>query len=377
MTDPTPKPLAEPKPDLKRVPELSLHSLCEIIPPCTEKEFKELKEDIKTNGLQVLIKVFETRILDGRSRHKACVELEQEGHPVEFKRETFLGSAKDALAYVISMNVKRRHLSASQRALIVARLVTSKLGGDRSVKLPNEITQEQVATLAGVAVKTVTDAKKVLERPELVEKVLNGELAVAKAAKQVREQRHSRLLRLFVTTQVHSITPRSSQIINSAHRWFVCLVDGACLLFAMVRSQLLLLSSFFDPRDHPTGMKRLAQGALSGGVMAFLPPSPCHPGAKIEFIWRVDGMRANSAWMHQPISMPRGAEACFRTMLKRVMKACFIDCASGIAEKHALKGGHARDCAKACLSVGCSLARALALKRKACLISPDGSYLRL
>jgi ParB-like nuclease family protein len=178
----------EAKPDLKKVPELTLHQLCEIIPPCTEAEFKELKEDIKTNGLQVPIKTFEAKILDGRSRHKACVELEREGHPVEFKRESFLGSAKDALACVISMNVKRRHLSASQRALIVARLVTSKLGGDRSVKLPTEITQEDVARLAGVAVKTVTDAKKVMGHPDLVEKVLNGKLAVAKAADQVREE---------------------------------------------------------------------------------------------------------------------------------------------------------------------------------------------
>jgi ParB-like chromosome segregation protein Spo0J len=80
----------EAKPDLKKVPELTLHQLCEIIPPCTEAEFKELKEDIKRNGLQVPIKTFDAKILDGRSRYKACVELEQEGHLVEFKRESFL-----------------------------------------------------------------------------------------------------------------------------------------------------------------------------------------------------------------------------------------------------------------------------------------------
>ena len=33
-----------------KIPELALHSLCTIIPPCTEEEFKELKEDIKNNG---------------------------------------------------------------------------------------------------------------------------------------------------------------------------------------------------------------------------------------------------------------------------------------------------------------------------------------
>jgi len=190
MTTPAPK--VETNPDLKKVPTLDLHAFCEIIPPCTEAQFKELKEDIRKNGLQVPIKTFETKILDGRNRYNVCVELENEGHPVEFKREVFFGGAKEALAYVISANVKRRHLSASQRALIVVRLVSSKLGGDRSVKLPTEITQEDAAKLAGVSVKMVTDAAKVLKRPDLAEKVLSGELAVAKAAKQVRDEEDNR-----------------------------------------------------------------------------------------------------------------------------------------------------------------------------------------
>jgi hypothetical protein len=177
----------------KKIPELTLHPLCTLIPPCTEEEFKELKEDIKKNGLQVPIKLFEGKILDGRGRHQACLELEKEhqAYKVEFKTEDFTGTTNDACAYVISMNVKRRHLTASQRSIIAARLVTTTLGGDRrSVKLPTEITQEDVATLAGVAVKMVTDAKKVLNHPDpdLAKKVLNGEVAVAAAAKQVRDK---------------------------------------------------------------------------------------------------------------------------------------------------------------------------------------------
>jgi ParB-like chromosome segregation protein Spo0J len=182
---------ATPKiPEARKVPELTLHPLCTLIPPCTEEEFKELKEDIKKNGLQVPIKLFEGKILDGRSRHMACVELEKEFYTVDFKAEDFTRTTNDALAYVISMNVKRRHLTASQRAIIAARLVTTTLGGDRSVKLPTEITQENVARLSGVAVKMVTDAKKVLNHsdPELTKKVLNGEVAVAAAAKQVRDK---------------------------------------------------------------------------------------------------------------------------------------------------------------------------------------------
>jgi hypothetical protein len=44
MTTLTPK--VETNPDLKKVPTLDLHSFCEIIPPCTEAQFKELKEDM-------------------------------------------------------------------------------------------------------------------------------------------------------------------------------------------------------------------------------------------------------------------------------------------------------------------------------------------
>jgi hypothetical protein len=173
-------------PETKR--ELTLGPLCEIIPPCTDTEFTELKEDMKQNGLRVPIKLFQTRILDGRSRYKAYSELWDEGRRIELRTETFTGSHDEAIAYVISMNVKRRHLKPSQRAVIAARLVTTRLGGDRSVKLPTEITQEDVARLAGVATKTVTDAKKVLEDTELTNKVLSGEMAVGKAAKQIRQR---------------------------------------------------------------------------------------------------------------------------------------------------------------------------------------------
>jgi len=91
------------KPGLpKRVPDLSLHPYCEIIPPCTAEEFAELKEDIKKYGLQAPIKLFADQILDGRSRYNACVELDKEGVRVEWKSEAFSGTQKDAFAYVIA-----------------------------------------------------------------------------------------------------------------------------------------------------------------------------------------------------------------------------------------------------------------------------------
>ena len=75
-------------------PKLEPHPYSLMFPPISGDDLIKLIEDIKKNGLQVPIKTFEAKILDGRSRYTACVELEKEGHPVEFKREYFTGDAK-------------------------------------------------------------------------------------------------------------------------------------------------------------------------------------------------------------------------------------------------------------------------------------------
>src|SRR6516165_11635096 len=101
------------------VPALSLHDLCKIMPLHTKEEFEELKEDIRKNKLQVPIMTYEGKILDGRGRYNACVELAKEGVETNFRTDTY---TPDPRSYVVSINVKRRHLNESQRAIIAAEL---------------------------------------------------------------------------------------------------------------------------------------------------------------------------------------------------------------------------------------------------------------
>jgi hypothetical protein len=84
-------------------------------------------EDIRVHGLRETITLYEGAILDGRNRWRACNAAQV---PARFK--TYDG--KDALAFVVSSNLLRRHLDASQRALIAAEIVERGLGKGRPAR---------------------------------------------------------------------------------------------------------------------------------------------------------------------------------------------------------------------------------------------------
>jgi len=75
----------------------------------------ELAEDIKANGLLEPIELYEEKVLDGRNRLKAC---ELAGVAPLFATASINGSSP--IAFVISKNLHRRHLTQSQRAAAAA-----------------------------------------------------------------------------------------------------------------------------------------------------------------------------------------------------------------------------------------------------------------
>ena len=91
---------------------VEVHSATALFPMMTDTELATLAEDIKTNGQQVPITMYQGQILDGRNRWKAC-EMAGVKPLVEDWRGT--GSP---ITWVISVNLHRRHLTTSQRACI-------------------------------------------------------------------------------------------------------------------------------------------------------------------------------------------------------------------------------------------------------------------
>jgi hypothetical protein len=110
------------------------HPLARIFPLLDGKPLEELVDDIRINGLREPIVLHEGKILDGRNRDRARIEA-----GVEPRYETYSGS--DPLAYVVSLNLKRRHLDESQHAMVAARIARLPKGANQHTSINHPIRQ--------------------------------------------------------------------------------------------------------------------------------------------------------------------------------------------------------------------------------------------
>jgi protein gp37/ParB-like chromosome segregation protein Spo0J len=152
---------------------MKIHEIAQILPEMTPSEFAELKASIKANGLLDPIVLLDGLILDGRHRVKACAQLKIKPEFIDF-------SGNDPLAFVLDKNVHRRHLDASQRGMIAARIATMDRGRPRSNGQICLINQSEAAGMVNVGVVTVKHARKVLEKgtSELIQAVDGGKITV-------------------------------------------------------------------------------------------------------------------------------------------------------------------------------------------------------
>ena len=156
------------------------HEVSNIFPLMTGTEFDALKADIAAHGQREPIWLHQDgRIVDGRNRHRACVEL---GIAPRFQTWDGDGSL---VAFVVSLNLHRRHLTESQRAMIAAKLATMEHGGDRKSESKDQlISRSEAAGMLSVSVPSLQRARVVYTggAPELVAAVERGDVAVSAAA---------------------------------------------------------------------------------------------------------------------------------------------------------------------------------------------------
>jgi hypothetical protein len=159
---------------------IEFHPLAHIFPLIEGADFDALVADIKAHGLAEKIVMHEGRPLDGRNRWRALVRIGLTDEEILCcHTERFVGT--DPLAFVISKNLKRRHLSESQRAMVAAELAKLKLGANQHSEGPSI---EEASKLLNVGHASVERARVVREQgaPELVAAVKQGEVSVSAAA---------------------------------------------------------------------------------------------------------------------------------------------------------------------------------------------------
>lgn len=177
--------------------EYEIHEAANLF-PMEEETLQELADDIKKNGQFVAVELYCGKIIDGRRRYAAC-------KIAGIKPKTKVVSPADPVAYVLSLNLHRRQLTPSQRAMIGerAREMYDRQAKERQVRKPSDSVVEtlppqthdngkardQAGNAVGVSGKLIDNARTVRAKgvPELSKAVEEGRMSVSAAAKLTEE----------------------------------------------------------------------------------------------------------------------------------------------------------------------------------------------
>jgi len=150
-------------------------------------------------------------ILDGLNRYRVCQET-------GIAAPIFNYEGDDPVGVFASMNLHRRHLNPSQRAMIAARLADSKPGGDRTKPQNCGSSRGQAAARFKISKRLVDLASALLNAVAkgqalgLVEQVSNGEISLNKARRVLK------LAQLDSSSQRASQSRRVDEIVLQAER---------------------------------------------------------------------------------------------------------------------------------------------------------------
>jgi hypothetical protein len=147
-----------------------LHPLAELFPPMGDVELQALIDDIATRGQLNAAWLYDGQLIDGRNLLRAC---QQQGRPLKCRE--YLGD--DPLGLVLALNMHRRHLNETQRAMSAVKLVNMVVGDNQYsrgsahlLNLPLLISQADAAKRFNVGTRSVTAAASIRANaaPEVV-----------------------------------------------------------------------------------------------------------------------------------------------------------------------------------------------------------------
>ena len=253
---------------LEQISALQFHPLANLFPLLEGAEFDELTKDIEEHGLKEPIVLYEGKILDGRNRYNAMrkLGLGTEGRAAWYPLSFFCSgypygseaaTKEEAIAYVVSKNIMRRHLTNGQRAVIAKKLYDKmpkqSPGGDRksfSEKSENDLSevthteqilpsaeeQKQKAAAMMKVSKTALEQASALSNaaPEKLEEVAAGKKTLGAALREIKEAKASqkKVAQHPVQQPEVALQPKQAtvpaedpQLVKARERWDVLASD--------------------------------------------------------------------------------------------------------------------------------------------------------
>lgn len=206
---------------MKAINDLPVHPAADLFPMLDDTELRELADDIAANGLHEPLWVWDDPgrgpvLLDGRNRLAACKLA-----GVRPATRAYIGD--DPVSFVISENVRRRHLTAMQKAGVAVRALPlyeaqtnatearrkstslqvvgsvedststeAALPQSQSAESPprrRPQSRDKAAKTAGTSGRSVAQYKRIAEQaPDLLAKVDSGELSGDRAERIIRDR---------------------------------------------------------------------------------------------------------------------------------------------------------------------------------------------
>ena len=176
---------------------MKIHPAAEIFPMLSDEELDSLAVDIKTHGLRHPLVMHDRELLDGRNRLAACKIAGVAPSFVEYEGDS-------PVSFVISVNIKRRQLDASQRACVAVEIEpmfaveAKKRQGQRTdivANLPqcNQAkARDQAAEVVSVSPRMVQYAKEIkTKNPEAFERVKSGEVTVNEVHQEIKREKRA------------------------------------------------------------------------------------------------------------------------------------------------------------------------------------------
>ena len=172
---------------------MNFHPIAELFPLIEGDEFDALVLDIKLHGLIEPITTYQNLILDGRNRYNACIAAGVEPRYIEY-------TGDDPATLALSMNLKRRHLTPTQKAFIALGLIPfyeeaakqRQRQGQTKLSDPKEAgnSRDFAAERVGVSSGYVEIAKEIQEEsPELAAEARSGLIHMKAAQSKVKKKK--------------------------------------------------------------------------------------------------------------------------------------------------------------------------------------------